>query len=267
MMSYIFENQIGVQVLGSGSRGNAVLVYTVSGALLIDAGLSGRELTKRLDACGMDLNQLRAVLLTHEHNDHARGLKGLLNKVSVPVWANAQTADFLSARGLDGVEWKLFNTNESFAAGPFKVESFPIPHDAYDPCGYCIEFADKSVCILTDLGYCTDAVKDAAARSHVIILEANYDPELLAADTKRPWATKQRIMARHGHLSNVQASQLLAQLKGAPLKHVFLAHMSEDCNQPDVAVIEVRKGLQLGELQHVQVHLTHQDKPSESILV
>ncbi len=268
-MKYIFEGQLGVQVLGSGSKGNALIIYTNNGALLLDAGLSGRELMKRLTDISVDVSQLDGVLLTHEHNDHVRGLKGLIKKCSLTVWANSQTSEYLKSRGYQEMSWAEFDTGSTFPIGSFTVKSFPVPHDAYDPCGFVITSEKVSVGVLTDLGYCTDEVRQRAACCHVLYLEANYDEELLASDPKRPWATKQRIMARHGHLSNLQASELLSGLKGrnAPLRHVFLGHMSEDCNEAELAINQIRQGLNQAGLDHVEIHLTYQSQVSELVIL
>ncbi len=268
-MRHIFEDQIKVQVLGSGSKGNATLIAGGGKAVLIDAGLSGRELIKRLASAGIRPDQLTAVILTHEHNDHVRGLKGLLRVANVPVWANIQTATHLRSNGYRPDQWNSFDTGQEFEFSNVSVASFAVPHDAYDPCGFVVTMQGIAVGILTDLGYCTEVVCEAAARCHVLCLEANYDVQLLSQDTKRPWATKQRISARHGHLSNEQASALLAGLDGknAPLRHVFLGHMSEDCNSPEVALPEIQLGLQRAGLNGVEVHLTYQSKVSDIVVI
>lgn len=268
-MRHIFEGQVGTQIIGSGSKGNAVLIYDDKRAFLVDAGLSGRELIKRLDGAGFELERLAGVILTHEHDDHTRGLKGLLKKIDVPVWANIQTSDYLKSRGYQKVKWQVFDTGSEFSFDGIKVKSFPVPHDAYDPCGFVVCIGEISVGILTDLGYCTDIIRREIASCQVLVLEANYDDELLAQDQKRPWSVKQRISARHGHLSNVQAAELLRSLvnRNCKLRHVFLAHMSEDCNSPELAITEVRKGLAEAGLEHVEVHLSYQSHVSDDVVI
>jgi len=268
-MRLIFEDQIKVQVLGSGSKGNSLLIASGGEVLLVDAGLSGKEIIRRLECSGMVLDQISGVILTHEHNDHVRGLKGLLKVVDTPVWANEQTLSHLGSSGYQIKEPNIFETGEEFTVGDMSVDSFSVPHDAYDPCGFVVTTNGISVGILTDLGYGTDAVRKAVSKCHILFLEANYDEQLLSADVKRPWATKQRISARHGHLSNVQASEILASLKGmnSPLRHVFLGHMSEDCNDPDIAVMEIRKGLDEAGASGVGVHLTYQARASEAVII
>ncbi|MEM6886082.1 MAG: MBL fold metallo-hydrolase [Verrucomicrobiota bacterium] len=264
-----FEGQTCVQVLGSGSKGNAILIGSDQEYLLVDAGLSGKELIRRLDTAGVDVKQLAGVILTHEHQDHVRGLKGLIRVENVPVWGNEQTLQHLQSSDSHSVAWNVFGTGTSFGVGSAKVESFPVPHDAYDPCGFIVNICGVSVGILTDLGYCTDVIQRAAARCHILVLEANYDVELLSSDTKRPWATKQRIAARHGHLSNTQASELIASLKNlnSPLRHIFMSHMSEDCNDPEIAKSELRQGLVKAGLPDVRIHQTYQGKVSDCVIL
>lgn len=268
-MNLMFENQTKVQVLGSGSKGNATLIEGGNDALLVDAGLSGRELTHRLDSTGTSVDQLTGIILTHEHNDHVRGLKGLLKKAKIPTWGNEQTIAHLGSQGYPSDQWMTFCTGEEFLVGQMSVSSFPVPHDAYDPCGFTIDVNGIRVGVLTDLGYCTEEVREAACKCHILFLEANYDVQMLSEDTKRPWATKQRISARHGHLSNTQASELLASFKGSnsPLRHIFLGHMSEDCNEPSLAISAIQQGTRAAGMDAVEIHLTHQSKPSEAVIL
>jgi len=268
-MNLLFENQTRVQVLGSGSKGNVILIEGGSEVILVDAGLSGKELVERLNRAGIELCQLTGVILTHEHNDHVRGLKGLLKRKALPVWGSQQTISHLRSLGYRHNQWQTFCTGQQFCVGGMSVSSFAVPHDAYDPCGFIITVNGVQVGILTDLGYCTEEVKRAAFNCHILCLEANYDAQMLSEDTKRPWATKQRISARHGHLSNTQAAELLASFKGrrSPLRDVFLVHMSEDCNNPDLALGEIQQGLTTAELEGVKLHLSYQSKPSDAVIL
>jgi phosphoribosyl 1,2-cyclic phosphodiesterase len=245
-------------VLASGSSGNCAYLETTSDTgstrLLIDAGVSGRRIDQALAALGRSLEQVEAVFLTHEHSDHTVGLAVAAKKRGIPVWCNPKTADFLrpSLPGYDG--WRLFETGETLSFGDLRIETFPISHDAYDPVGYIFHHDHGSVGFLTDLGHATKLVIERVRRARALVLEANYDLALLHADTKRPWAVKQRILSRHGHLSNEAAAELAAQIAGECLEDLYLGHLSADCNHPDVAARVVGDKLREAGHGHVRLH-------------
>ena len=229
-------------VLASGSSGNSLLVRAESTSVLIDAGISARQLEKSLAALGAAPTELSGVLLTHEHGDHTRALKVFCAKNPVPVFTNTLTADHLRRAGLTA-EWRLFQTGAEFEIGTLRIRPFPVPHDAADPVGFVVSTADTSLAILTDLGYATKQITHAIQGANAIVIEANHDEALLQNDTKRPWSVKQRIMSRHGHLSNQAAAKLLAEAATANLRHILLAHLSEDCNTPELATQSIRAAL------------------------
>lgn len=224
-----------VITLGSGSSGNAALVRDGTTAFLIDAGLSAKQLTTRLAACGVTPDQLAGILLTHEHGDHTSSLKVLLGRHSVPVFCNAMTARALQDGGLKHANWRLFQTGSEFALGAFAVRAFSVPHDAAEPVGFRISSHAGCLGVLTDLGYATQMIFETLRGIKAILIETNHDEDLLQRDTKRPWSVKQRILSRHGHLSNAAAARVLAELD-APLHHVILGHLSRDCNSPQLAI-------------------------------
>ncbi len=231
-----------VITLGSGSSGNAALVRQGSTAFLVDAGLSAKQLTARLATCGVKPEELAGILLTHEHGDHTSSLKVLLGKHSLPVFCNAMTARALQDGGLTHGNWRLFQTGTEFALGDFAVRAFSVPHDAAEPVGFRISTNDGCFGVLTDLGYATRLVFEALRGVKAILIETNHDEDLLQKCTKRPWSVKQRILSRHGHLSNAAAARVLAELD-APLHHVILGHLSRDCNSPELAGDCVRVAL------------------------
>lgn len=267
-MNFLLDDQMRVTVLASGSRGNVTLIECGRQAILIDAGISGRRLRKLLLSTWGPPETLSGCFLTHEHMDHARGLKTLFaGEGGEWIRANSQTREYLASRGMDTRRWKDFQTGEEVICGVFSVRSFPVPHDAYDPCGFQVRAGGRTAVICTDLGYVTAEVKEQAGSADIFVLEANYDEALLAADSKRPWSTKQRIMARHGHLSNAQAGDLLAGLSGSRLKHVLLAHLSEDCNRPELAVSAAREGIRRAGLEGVNIHPASQSAPTIPVVV
>ncbi|MEM9400079.1 MAG: MBL fold metallo-hydrolase [Verrucomicrobiota bacterium] len=262
-MSY--QEGLKFTVLGSGSGGNCSLVEFGHTALLVDAGFSGRQIIQRLQKIGRSCSDLDAILLTHEHVDHTRGLKILAAKNGIPVYCNRLTAEFLRPQ-LNGYdEWKLFITGSSFTVGNITIDTFPVPHDAYDPVGFIISAAGRRLGFLTDLGYATHAIQERIRTVHALLLETNYDPELLRADTKRPWSVKQRIMTRHGHLSNDKAAELVKDILSENLKHIFLGHLSEDCNRSELARKAVQSALDEKGASHISLYTTLQDEPTDTL--
>ncbi|MFP4070084.1 MAG: MBL fold metallo-hydrolase [Verrucomicrobiota bacterium] len=231
--------RVDFQILGSSSSGNAALLRTGNSTVLIDAGFSGRRIELMLNEIGESLASIDAVFLTHEHHDHAQGLRGLSKRPDLPVFANRDTADAVQAKLRRRANWQLFQTGTEFIYRDLTVRSFSLPHDAYDPVGFTFRWgADgdlfapaRSLAWVTDLGYVPEHVRVHLRSVDTLVIEANYDDALLDQDEKRPWSTKQRIRGRHGHLSNEIVYSLLEGLLDTPaLREVYLAHLSKDCN-------------------------------------
>ena len=250
-------------VLGSGSGGNATILESGKSRLLLDAGLRAKQLSVRMKAIGIDPDSLTGVLLTHEHSDHARGLDVLLRKRKIPVYANAMTKEALQWGMKSEVLWKVFNTGQDFQLDEMTIHPFPIPHDAAEPVGFTVHNGSTKFGLVTDVGYVTQAMRIHLRETQALFVEANYDEALLEADTKRPWSTKQRIASRHGHLSNIQAGELIADVACERLAHVVLGHLSGDCNCPKVASKAVSGLLADGGLGEVQVLCASQHEPTD----
>ncbi|MEM7699119.1 MAG: MBL fold metallo-hydrolase [Verrucomicrobiota bacterium] len=222
-------------VLGSGSSGNSALVRFGDTTLLIDAGLSARQLTTRLEKLGVDPDSLNAIVLTHEHGDHARGIDVFCRKRSIPIYATTHTAALVREGVTSPVTWRAFESGSSFTVGKVRFESFSVPHDAVDPVGFVIDGGGSRLGFLSDTGHVTRLILERLKGVDTLFTEANYDELLLQNDTKRPWATKQRISNRHGHLSNEQAAELVAAVVSERLQRVVLGHLSSDCNTAEIA--------------------------------
>lgn len=226
------------QILGSSSAGNCALLCTPECKILIDAGFSARRIGQMLALIGERLEDIDAVFLTHEHGDHTAGLRGLLRQKNIEFFANRDTAFALQQKlGARDGPWKLFETGATFRYRDLSVTPFSVPHDAHDPVGYVFEHGDgtlfaphRSVAWVTDLGHLPRLVAEKVRHADVLVLEANYDIELLEMDSKRPWSTKQRIRGRHGHLSNEAAFTFLSETTDTRWRQVYLAHLSRDCN-------------------------------------
>lgn len=260
-----------ITILGSGSAGNCTLIETDTTRLLVDAGLSGRQIAQRLALIGRQIDQISGVILTHEHSDHTRGLGVLCRARALPVYANRLTAEAVTTdpdwEDRVRISWRLFATGGSFEVGDLLVESFSVPHDAYDPVGFVIRHPSSGVAVgvLTDLGHVTKLVTERVRAMDALVIEANHDLKLLQEDTARPWATKQRIMSRHGHLSNDAAATLTSDVACDKLRHVFLAHLSRDCNRPELAQQTVGEKLRKIGARHIAVTVSSQDKPTATL--
>jgi len=227
------------RILGSGSAGNAALLQSDDTRVLVDAGFSAKRLGELLAETGDSLERVDAIFLTHEHGDHAAALTGLARHPHIQVFANRATAQALQGGLKHRINWRLFETGAAFCFRDFEVRSFAVPHDAQDPVGFLITHGHgdllsprRSLAWLTDLGHAPAHVREHIREANILVVEANHCSQMLQADTKRPWSTKQRISGRHGHLSNTAVGELLAAVASPHWRHVFLTHLSRDCNSP-----------------------------------
>ncbi len=256
-----------LRVLGSGSAGNAMLIQSDSTALLVDAGLSAKQLTTRLQQCGVHPSALSGLLLTHEHSDHAAGLRIFCAKYEIPCYCNPLTAEALKVALVD-VPRRLFTNGTEFTIGDIEIRPFSVPHDAADPLGFCLAHDGVFFGILTDLGHATRLVLESLRGIHGLFIETNYDETLLQLDSKRPWSVKQRILSRHGHLSNTGAAQVVRQLlDSSPLNQVILGHLSKDCNRPELAIRQMRQEFDTAGRSSTKVCCATQEVISEKILI
>jgi phosphoribosyl 1,2-cyclic phosphodiesterase len=225
-------------MLGSGSAGNSALIATDHCRILVDGGLSARQLVRRLEQCGVAPEQLDGVLLTHEHGDHVCGLEVLCRKFSVPIYCNALTAEAIRCDSLleQHRNWRLFRTGAEFSICDVTVQTFPVPHDAVDPVGFAFHAGGSGLGFITDLGYATKMLTERLREVHTLVIETNHDEKMLQDDPHRPWPVKQRIQSRHGHLSNAAAAAVIEQLlPPGRIERVVLGHLSRDCNTPALA--------------------------------
>jgi len=242
-------------MLASGSRGNCVVIEGQTGSLLIDAGLSAKECLLRMERAGIDAGNIEAVLVTHEHTDHIRGVDVLARKLDIAVYATQGTlADFLHYRRTSAkpLVHHTCRYHETFAIGDFSIEPFGTSHDAREPCGFIITEGDLRVGYCTDTGIVTPAIHDLLRHCDGIILESNHCPDMLATGPY-PESLKRRIRSKHGHLSNPAAAACLRDF-GKDVPQVILAHLSEVNNTPGKAMDSARNGLGLFyEMQRVIV--------------
>jgi phosphoribosyl 1,2-cyclic phosphodiesterase len=274
---------VSFTILGSGSAGNCAYVETGGARILVDAGFSTRQIRLRLASIGRTPENLSAILLTHEHSDHISGLLGLAEKLHIPVFCNRGTQDGtmwafkekwskktnLMLENSDTfrskIDWRLFETGASFDVGDVTVETFSIPHDSQDPVGFVLHTPAGNVGFATDLGHVTKLVMERIRTANVLVLESNHDVKMLQDCPHRTWALKQRILGRHGHLSNVTAAETAMQIMSAGLRQLYLAHLSRECNKAELAQnIMAEQLFQIG-ATHVQLHIAAQDIPCPTL--
>lgn len=258
---------VAFTVLGSGSSGNCAYLETEQTRLLIDAGLSARQIRQRLLGMGRTPENLTGILITHEHSDHIQGLGVLAAKLNLPVYCNRLTKEAIEVQLETKLEFRLFTTGATFEVGDVQVDTFSVPHDAYDPVGFLLHIGSCRIGFLTDLGHTTKLVIERIRPANILVLETNHDLKLLQDDIRRPWSIKQRIASRHGHLSNDAAAGAAQEIVSENLQHLYLGHLSNDCNRPELAHATVSQGLLRAGATHVRVETTSQDRPSPTLAI
>jgi phosphoribosyl 1,2-cyclic phosphodiesterase len=238
-------------ILASSSAGNAAFLSTGRTRVLIDAGLSRREIAKRLTAIGEDVDQLDAILLTHEHSDHTSGLAALCGARrksavrKIPVYLTHGTAPYVywGETAEETEPWlEHFQAGCRFSVGDFDVASFTIPHDAADPVGFAVTTHDIKVAIATDLGYIPDSLRVHLTGVDFLVLESNHDIEMLRVGPY-PWSVKQRVMSRRGHLSNEVTANFIKNDLDLGVSTLVLGHISEHNNHPELVRASAAKAL------------------------
>lgn len=256
---------IGFCPLASGSKGNSIYVGTEETKLLIDVGIGIKTLTARLAEIHVDINEIDAILITHEHTDHIRGLESLACKKGIPVCANSDTAKGIYALLEESPKFKIFSTGESFMLGDIEIHPFSISHDTLDPVGFTMKMGGFKIGFCADLGFVTPLVTHQLQGCDYLYLEANHQPSMVHASA-RPSIYKQRVLGRQGHLSNEECAQLLLDVFHPGLKHVHLAHLSSECNAPELAMQIVQNTLKEKGLA-VPLSIAYQEKISQPIIL
>jgi phosphoribosyl 1,2-cyclic phosphodiesterase len=250
--------------LASGSKGNAIFFGTKNTRILIDAGISAKTVSERLEEINVSLEDIDAILISHEHTDHIKGLASLALKSKIPVFANSDTAQAIVEILGEAPKFKIFSTGETFEFGDIEIHPFSIQHDTLDPVAFTIKTASHKLGFCTDLGFATTLVKNHLKNCDYLYIEANHQPSMVHA-CNRPQIYKQRVLSRQGHLSNEQCAELLAEVAHPNLKHIHLAHLSQECNSPELACEIVQAKLkQLG--FEIEISIAYQDSISKPIL-
>jgi len=258
----VFEmDKFGVCVLASGSRGNSIYLTDGSTSLLLDAGLSGSEIERRLSLRGINPGDIDGILVSHEHSDHIQGVGVLSRRYNIPVYINPETCKASSPRMGTVDLIRHFECGFLFTLKTLTIHPFSISHDAADPSGFIISKNGVKIGIATDLGIVSSLVKEHLKCCDLLVIEANHDPDMLN-NGPYPWHLKQRVKGRGGHLSNQDSKKILSQIIHPGLKHVILAHLSETNNMPQKAEEEIAPLLAPHD---IQLHVASQNHPGELI--
>ncbi len=244
-------------VLGSGSTGNAVLIVAGDTRVLVDAGLSAKEIARRLALVGEEVHRLDGVLVTHEHSDHAGGLRVLLRSVDCPVYISATTCDAYVSERLNVADdeprkrlaalsdrLEQIESSKDFRIGEIDFHPFTIPHDAVDNFGFTAAHRGVKIATLMDFGHITTLITEQLRGCAAIVMESNHSRDMLKACEAYPWELKQRILSRVGHLSNEDVADWLRDGFDGVARHIVLAHLSQRANNPYLAKISAEVALQ-----------------------
>ncbi|MFN0064829.1 MAG: MBL fold metallo-hydrolase [Chlamydiales bacterium] len=249
--------------LGSGSKGNSIYFGTENTKILIDAGLSGRVIKQRLAEINVSLEEIEAVLVSHDHFDHIQGLKVLGLRYHIPIMANTETAKGIYAYLRECPEFLIFTTGESFTFKDIEIHPFSIQHDTADPVAFTIISAGLKWGFCTDLGFPSPIVRHQLRGCDYLYIEANHEPHMVHA-CNRPMVYKQRVLSRSGHLSNEACADLLADIVHDELKHIQLAHLSQECNSPETA-LEIIKSKLREKGREIKVSIAPQERIGEAV--
>ena len=244
--------------LASGSKGNAIYVESDETKLLIDAGISFKSLLARLDQIDVDIREIDAILVTHEHGDHVKGIEKITEKIGTPIFSNSETAKAILSNIRSKPKFKIFSTGEMFEFGDIEIHPFSIQHDTLDPVAFTLKFGGAKIGVCTDLGLVTTLVRTYLKECDYLYVEANHETSMVYS-CSRPAVYKQRVLGRQGHLSNDSCASLLREIEHSNLKHIYLAHLSAECNNEDLALKKIKHSLS----NKVPISIAYQDKVSD----
>lgn len=253
----------------SGSSGNCLFVNSNHTKLLIDSGVSCKKVCEGLESIGTSIEDIDAILVTHEHSDHVQSIGTVSQKYNIPVYANLETWDAMEKQRnkIAPSNIKIFENDTDFQLNDLTIHPFSTPHDAANPCGFNIHNGTKRLSIATDLGHMNNDIISQLYSSSFVFLESNYDPEILKV-SKYPFPLKQRISGPHGHLSNSTAGKTISNLLlKKDLKEVMLGHLSKENNFPELAYQTVTNELieSNSDLDKIRLSVATRHEPSKIV--
>ncbi len=255
---------IKITILGSGSKGNATLIHTETEGILLDIGFSRKELISRLNQINFKPENIKGILISHEHSDHIKGLRVFAKQFSTPTYLTADTFRCLSKKNQVGENNIIFNSAESFNIEDFKIEPFSIPHDAMDPVAFIVYYKSIKIAIVTDLGHFYKLLSHKLKDCDLLMIEANHDVSMLRNSTRPPHLIR-RILGKHGHLSNDMIINNLKDLLSKKTKNLILAHLSSDCNCPELLHNKITEELKRLNKQTINFQIAKQNEILETI--
>ena len=256
------DKTVFLGALGSGSSGHSFIIEWGDQALIVDQGFSRKELLKRMGEAGFSPDKLCGALLTHEHSDHCKGSRVFCDELNIPLYTTAKTANYMARKGSLPKKVYAFEPGENFQLGDFHIKSFSLPHDAVDPVGFQISCSALKIGIATDFGYAPENIKAELKGCDALVLESNYDREMLM-NSSRSLELKRRIFGVRGHLGNMDSCQLLPELLSENTRLLLMAHISNECNRPELVsenCTAMLNMLQLADKLHFEILC--QDRPS-----
>lgn len=248
--------------LASGSKGNTVFVSYKNTSILIDAGITCRDLENRLKKIDKKLSDIDAILITHEHKDHIEGLKVICQKKKIPIICNISVAKAIHKYFGESLNFKIFTTDEPFKFQDIDVRPFTIQHDSIEPVGFIINTNIK-IGFCSDVGFVSSLLKKHLRESDIVYVESNYDENMLIS-SRRPDILKRRIMGRQGHLSNIECVDLIESILHLDLKNIYLCHLSSECNRAEL-ILNMIQNLLDKQNNRAKLHIAYQDRVSDSV--
>jgi phosphoribosyl 1,2-cyclic phosphodiesterase len=245
-------------ILSSGSKGNATYVESKEAKLLFDCGINYKQLCIKLEEIGQVASEIEAVVISHEHGDHIKGVERLVKEHDIPIFANSSTIKEILKEFSFRPKFRVFTTGEAFHYKDMVIQPFSIQHDTVDPVAFTITVGEEKLGLCTDLGFATSSIEHELKGCRYLVLEANHEVDLVHASS-RPNVYKERVLSKMGHLSNDQCAELLSRVYHPGLEKVFLAHLSQECNRPEIALEKVSKYLEK-KLIKVELLIAHQDQ-------
>jgi len=258
-----------VCLLTSGSIGNAVVIEHEKESILIDCGITFKKFDELISQTDLKMSKVENVLVTHEHGDHIKGVGVITRKLGLQVWSTEKTADAIYEKGIlrsSDPQVKYVEKYKEYEIAGFKITPFPLSHDARDPVGYIVERDGKRVVCLTDTGYVSREVMEVIKGANLYIMELNHNVEMLHM-CYRPWPLKQRILGDYGHLSNEDGAYVFSKVMNGNTNHVFLSHISQEANLPDLALMTMKDVLKERniDISKLSIHMTYPMQPSHVV--